>query len=165
MYRRPLSPPHRKKKNLRLFTGYEAEAFEPSVAPCKRNYQGATIQRFKSSDIPRAQWNGAFRLHSPEPNHLAFGFCSCKQNTKERCWVQQFLPKWPVPIWCTNRNFRNCVEWKETQDTLGLYGGLILVVIVFIVYIDWRDWHCLDNFWIVRLVNSLHSGYDLIGSG
>ena len=45
-----------------------------------------------------------------------------------------------------NRNSWNWVEWKETQDSLGLYSGLILVVIVFIVYIDWRDWHCLDNF-------------------
>ena len=40
--------------------------------------------RFKISEIPRAQWNSTFRFHR------AFGYCSCKQDTKERYWGQQF---------------------------------------------------------------------------
>ena len=36
------------------------------------------------------QWNGTFRLHRPDPIHRAFGYCSCKQDTKERYWGQQF---------------------------------------------------------------------------
>ena len=46
--------------------------------------------RFEISEIPRAQWNGTFRLHRPDPSHRALGYCSCKQDTKERYWGQQF---------------------------------------------------------------------------
>ena len=46
--------------------------------------------RFEFSEIPRAQWNGTFRLHRPDPSLRAFGYCSCKQDTKEQCWGQQF---------------------------------------------------------------------------
>ena len=46
--------------------------------------------RFEISEIPRSQWNGTFRLHKRVPSHRAFGYCSCKQNTKERYWGQQF---------------------------------------------------------------------------
>ena len=46
--------------------------------------------RFEISEIPRSQWNGTFRLHKLVPSHRAFGYCSCKQNTKERYWGQQF---------------------------------------------------------------------------
>ena len=45
---------------------------------------------FEMSEIPRAQWNGTFRLHRPDPIHRAFGYCCCKQDTKERYWGQQF---------------------------------------------------------------------------
>ena len=38
----------------------------------------------------RAQWNGTFRLHRPDPSRRAFGHRSCKQDGKERCWRQQF---------------------------------------------------------------------------
>ena len=34
--------------------------------------------RFKISEIARAQWNGTFRLHRPDPSPCAFGYCSCK---------------------------------------------------------------------------------------
>ena len=30
------------------------------------------------------------RLHGPDPSHHAFGYCSCKQDTKERYGGQQF---------------------------------------------------------------------------
>ena len=40
--------------------------------------------------MSRAQWNGTFRLHTPDPSHRTFGYCSCKQETKERYWGQQF---------------------------------------------------------------------------
>ena len=45
---------------------------------------------FKISEIPLVQWNGAFRLHRPDPSHRAFGYCSYKQDTKKRYWGQQF---------------------------------------------------------------------------
>ena len=45
--------------------------------------------RFEISEIPHALWNGTFRLHGPDPSHCAFGYCSCKQNSKERYWGQQ----------------------------------------------------------------------------
>ena len=31
------------------------------------------------------------RLHRPDPSHRAFGYCSCKQDTKERYAGQQFV--------------------------------------------------------------------------
>ena len=40
--------------------------------------------------MSRAQWNGTVRLHTPDPSHRAFGYCSCKQDTKELYWGQQF---------------------------------------------------------------------------
>ena len=46
--------------------------------------------RFEISEIPRSQWNGTFRLRRPDPSHIAFGYSSCKQDTKERYWGQQF---------------------------------------------------------------------------
>ena len=30
------------------------------------------------------------RLRRPDPSHIAFGYCSCKQDTKEGYWGQQF---------------------------------------------------------------------------
>ena len=30
--------------------------------------------RFEISEIPHAQWNGTFLLHSPDPSHRAFGY-------------------------------------------------------------------------------------------
>ena len=72
------------------------------------------------------------RLHRPYPSHRAFGYCSCKQDTKERYGGQQFgqmkrnISFRPVKvdhapsnsvrseqtkavrsIGCTNQNFRN----------------------------------------------------------
>ena len=51
--------------------------------------------RFEISEIPRTQWNGTFRLHRPDTDtshcaSSASGYCSCKQDTKERYWEQQF---------------------------------------------------------------------------
>ena len=46
--------------------------------------------QFEILEIPRAQWNGTFLLHRPDPSHRALGYCSCKQDTKERYWGQQF---------------------------------------------------------------------------
>ena len=45
---------------------------------------------FEILEIPRAQWNGTFRLHRPDPSHRDFGYCSCKQDTNEPYWGQQF---------------------------------------------------------------------------
>ena len=43
---------------------------------------------FNISEI--SQWNDTFRLHRPDPSHRTFGYCSCKQDTKERDWGLQF---------------------------------------------------------------------------
>ena len=45
---------------------------------------------FNKNSMSRAQWNGTSRLHTPDPSHRAFGYCSCKQDTKELYWGQQF---------------------------------------------------------------------------
>ena len=49
-------------------------------------FRSTKILRFEISEIPRSQWNGTFRLHRPNPSHRAFGYCFCKQDTKERYW-------------------------------------------------------------------------------
>ena len=46
--------------------------------------------RFEISEISRAQWNGTFRLHRPDPSHRAFGHFSCKLDTKQWYEGQQF---------------------------------------------------------------------------
>ena len=46
--------------------------------------------RFEISEIPRAQWKSTFRLPRPDPSYGAFGYCSCKRDTNERYWGQQF---------------------------------------------------------------------------
>ena len=59
---------------------------------------GLSIQqkfRYKISEIPLAQIYGTvhsvtFLLHRPDPSRRAFGYCSCKLDTKERYWGQQF---------------------------------------------------------------------------
>ena len=45
---------------------------------------------FEISEILRVQWNGLFRLYRPDPSHRALGYCSCRQDTKEWYWGQQF---------------------------------------------------------------------------
>ena len=58
-----------------------------------RRHGALSIQqkfRFEISEISRAQWSCTFRLHRPDPSHHAFGYCSCKQDTKERYCGQQF---------------------------------------------------------------------------
>ena len=44
--------------------------------------------RFEILEIPRAQWNGTFRLYRPDPSHRMFGYCSCKQDTKGQQFCQ-----------------------------------------------------------------------------
>ena len=60
-----------------------------------RRHGALSIQqkfRFKISEISeisRAQWSCTFRLQGRDPSHRAFGYCSCKQDTKElHCWQQ-----------------------------------------------------------------------------
>ena len=60
---------------------------------CLSNPRALFIQqkfRFEISKISQAQWNDAFHSHRPDPSHRAFGYCSFKQDTKERYWGQQF---------------------------------------------------------------------------
>ena len=49
--------------------------------------------RFEISEIPCAQWNGTFWLHRPNPSHCVFGYCSCKEDTKECTGDNKFV-KW-----------------------------------------------------------------------
>ena len=55
-----------------------------------RRHGALSIQqkfRFEISEISGAQWSCTFRLDRPDPSHRAFGYCSCKQDTKERHWT------------------------------------------------------------------------------
>ena len=85
--------------------------FQNSCNPVKQiilgTPQALSIQqkfRFEISEISRAQWSGTFRLHRPYPSHRAFGYCSCKQDTKERYWGEQFCQMEPGHFGPTNRN-------------------------------------------------------------
>ena len=62
--------------------------------------------RFEISEIPRAQWNGTFRLHRPVPSHHAFCYCSSTQDTKERYLGQQLCQMEKGHLGPTNRNER-----------------------------------------------------------
>ena len=57
----------------------------------KRTPRGAFTMTF-----PMAERQGtvhlAFRLHRLDPSHRGLGYCSWKQDTKERYWGQQFCP-------------------------------------------------------------------------
>ena len=53
-----------------------------------KNFQQKFL--FEISEISRAQWNFSFRLHRPDPTCRVFGYFSCKQETKDRYWGQQF---------------------------------------------------------------------------
>ena len=53
-----------------------------------KNFQQKFL--FEISEISRAQRNFSFRLHRPDPTCRAFGYCSCKQETKDRYWEKQF---------------------------------------------------------------------------
>ena len=82
-------------------------------SPCCRVWPSQTfwalsIQQifwFEISEIPYAQWNGTFWLHRPNPSHCVFGYCSCKEDTKEWYWGQQLfcqmerdISVWPTDI-------------------------------------------------------------------
>ena len=65
-------------------------------------FQFNTNCGFEILEISCAQWNGTFRLLRPDPSHLAFGYCSCKQDTKERYWEQQFCQmERDISVWPT----------------------------------------------------------------
>ena len=57
---------------------------------CRKETSGAFHSKIAVWNFSRSQWNGTFRLHRPDPSHRAFGYCSCKQDTKERYGGQQF---------------------------------------------------------------------------
>ena len=38
--------------------------------------------RFEISETSRAQWNGTFRLHRPDPSHRAFCYCGLAADSK-----------------------------------------------------------------------------------
>ena len=57
---------------------------------CRKETSGAFHSTIAVWNFSRSQWNGTFRLHRPDPSHRAFGYCSCKQDSKERYWGQQF---------------------------------------------------------------------------
>ena len=54
-----------------------------------QKYDFIMLVKKKKSKVLRVQWNGTFRLHRPDPIHRAFD-SSCKQDTKQRYWGQQF---------------------------------------------------------------------------
>ena len=74
--------------------------FETNTRLCGRGIKNGCFQispfvfgyhgRFPFNISEISQWNDTFRLHRPDPSHRTFGYCSCKQDTKERDWGQQF---------------------------------------------------------------------------
>ena len=38
--------------------------------------------RFEISETSRAQWNGTFRLHRPDPSHRSFCYCGFAADSK-----------------------------------------------------------------------------------
>ena len=60
--------------------------------------------RFEISEIPRAQWNGTFRLHRPDPSPCAFGYCSCKPVYKRAVLRTTFLSNAKGHFGPTDRN-------------------------------------------------------------
>ena len=60
--------------------------------------------RFKISEIPRAQLNGALRFNRPDPSHRAFGYCSYKQDTKKEILGTTILSNGKGHFGPTNRN-------------------------------------------------------------
>ena len=49
--------------------------------------------QFEILEILRAKWKGTSQLPRHSPSHCTFGYCFCKQDTKEQYWVQQFCQK------------------------------------------------------------------------
>ena len=47
--------------------------------------------KFRKFHVPNGTVQSCtFQLHRPNPSHCMFAHCSCKQDTKERFWGQQF---------------------------------------------------------------------------
>ena len=65
----------------------QAVTYFSSVAMNASHSTKITVWNFGNSTYQR---NGTLRLHRPDPSHRTFGYCSCKQDTKERHWGQQF---------------------------------------------------------------------------
>ena len=69
-------------KNFTVHFGQIGGAFHLTNTP---------IWNFGKSTWPMQRYIPVkFRSHIPDPSHRAFGYCSCKQDTKERYWGQQF---------------------------------------------------------------------------
>ena len=76
-----------------MFNVQTINCMQYNSEPVVLNSRALSVQlkfRFEIWDILRAQRNGTFRLHRPDTSHCASGYCSCKQDTKERYWEQQF---------------------------------------------------------------------------
>ena len=46
--------------------------------------------QFENLEIPCTQWKGTFQLNRPNSSHSVYDYCTCKQDTGERYWGQQF---------------------------------------------------------------------------
>ena len=61
-----------------------------------RDFRETNPQGRFHKTFPMAERQGtvhlAFRLHRLDPSHRGLGYCSWKQDTKERYWGQQFCP-------------------------------------------------------------------------
>ena len=68
--------------------------------------------RFKISETSRAEWNGRFRLHRPDPSHRAFGYCSWKQDTKERYCLG-------TTILSNGKEYFGLTDWNDQTSQRG----------------------------------------------
>ena len=67
----------------------------PAALELLRSRAFSIQQRFQFEilEILHAKWNGTSQLDRHSPSHCLFGYCFCKQDTKEQYWVQQFCQK------------------------------------------------------------------------
>ena len=88
---------------------------------------------FGISDISRAQWNGA------DPSHRAIGYCSYKQDTKERYRGQQFCHWSNNPVGSSRNGPFHLISYGNFQN-FGLNGKPPLV--------NLRTWSALLVFFV-----------------
>ena len=112
--------PSSSKKNWRLYTGYQVEAFEPSVAPCK--VTPAPYNSTKNSGLNVLTFhvpNGKVHFGCTAPNQttsrLVFVLVSRIQKSgTEMAWSNwMYQPKFPELGWMEGDPRQSWVQWID----------------------------------------------------
>ena len=72
------------KKKVQVFMLLNLELYYIGRFPFNKN------PSFKFWNLYRPSGINYIPVHRPDPSHRLFGYCSCKQDTKEQYWEQQF---------------------------------------------------------------------------